>query len=511
MTREEKAKVFEALRDAVRQEGILSRSRYVDFKRTYRDDPAAFVMDCIDWDAVKTSNGPADYQIEILSEVPRCRRVSARGPHGLGKTALESWLILWFSLTSDGEDWKALTTASAWRQLKVYLWPEVHKWSRALKWEMIGRAPLIEKKELLDLEIKLATGAASAVASSDHEKIEGAHADRLLFAYDEAKIIPNATWHASEGAFSTGECYGVAVSTPGPPSGTFYDIHSRKAGYEDWWVRHVTLDEAVKAGRVDEGWAEQMGRRWGKDSALYRNRVLGEFAETSSDGVVPLAWIEAAVERWHVWAEGRAGAFVGVGADIGETDDPTVLAPKFESAVGELEVYQGLDTMESVAKIGAMLDRLKTGRDGLAVVDAIGIGSGVVARLRELGRRVHPFVASEKSTRKDETGAFGFANKRAEAWWTIRELLDPSNSPTLCLPPDDMLVGELTTPTWREVSGGKILIESKADIRKRNEGRSTDRADAVVQICNEHPVSFGGGYRTGTKRRGGARKSVWRT
>jgi hypothetical protein len=50
----------------------------------------------------------------------------------------------------------------------------------------------------------------------------------------------------------------------------------------------------------------------------------------------------------------------------------------------------------------------------------------------------------------------------------------------LVLPDDGELLGDLTAPTWREVAGGKILIESKADIKKRL-GRSTDVGDAVVQ------------------------------
>jgi hypothetical protein len=41
------------------------------------------------------------------------------------------------------------------------------------------------------------------------------------------------------------------------------------------------------------------------------------------------------------------------------------------------------------------------------------------------------------------------------------------------------LVTDLCAPHWQEVSG-RILIESKDDIRKRIH-RSTDRADAVVQ------------------------------
>jgi hypothetical protein len=113
-------------------------------------------------------------------------------------------------------------------------------------------------------------------------------------------------------------------------------------------------------------------------------------------------------------------------------------------------------------------------------VDVIGIGAGVLDRLREQGCRAEPFNASAGTANKDASGEFGFANTRSAAWWLTRELLDPSRDSDLALPPDDLLLGDLTAPKWRILSGGKIQVESKDDIRKRL-GRSTDDGDAVVQ------------------------------
>src|SRR5262245_13973662 len=44
---------------------------------------------------------------------------------------------------------------------------------------------------------------------------------------------------------------------------------------------------------------------WGTSSPIYRNRVCGEFADDDTDGVIPLDWVEAAIERWRVWEAGR--------------------------------------------------------------------------------------------------------------------------------------------------------------------------------------------------------------
>ena len=86
-------------------------NRYREFQAKYFDDPSGFVRDCITF---PKGEAPAPYQYEILDEFQTSRRISVRGPHGLGKTAVMAWLIHWFSLTRDGLDWKLPTTASAW-------------------------------------------------------------------------------------------------------------------------------------------------------------------------------------------------------------------------------------------------------------------------------------------------------------------------------------------------------------------------------------------------------------
>lgn len=59
-------------------------------------------------------------------------------------------------------------------------------------------------------------------------------------------------------------------------------------------------------------------------------------------------------------------------------------------------------------------------------------------------------------------------------------MLDPSSGSEVCLPDDDMLLGDLSAPQWKVLSGGKIQVESKEEITRRL-GRSTDDGDAVVQ------------------------------
>lgn len=452
--------------------------------RSYLDDPTGFMNDCVVW---KPNEQLTDYQTEIIGDLPEAKRLAVRGPHGLGKTTTAALLVHWFALTRDaaGIDWKCVTTAGAWRQLEHYLWPEIHKWATRLNWEVIGRRPYVTDKEILNLSLKLGYGSAFAVASSRKELIEGAHADHILYIFDESKAIDAGIFDAAEGAFSGGSttvALAIAQSTPGDPSGRFYDIHVKKPGLEDWKTRHVTLQEAIRAGRVSSDWAAQRKRQWGPDSALFANRVLGEFHSSDTDSVVPLRWVEDAVGRWQEWA--ASGRPVQPGRRIYGVDpsrggaDKTFLAARVGPVVYRLEE---LPPVADTVAIAHMVANRMTNQTDLAVVDVIGIGAGVVDTLRHMpNKAVFAFNASKASRRRDRSGELKFVNQRAAMWWMLREMLDPTYSPTLCIPPNEDLIGELVAPKWKEIGLGKIQVESKDDIRSRI-GRSTDRADALAQ------------------------------
>lgn len=470
-------------------------SSYEVFQLRYEFDPKGFILNCMEWDGEK----PAPYQLEIAAKLISQGRVAVRGPHGLGKTALVALIVLWFALTRDGKDWKVPTTASVWRQLDKFLWPEIRKWARKIKWDVVGRKPFSDS-ELLTLNIKLSTGEAFALASNKPESLEGAHADHILYIFDEARSIIDATFDSAEGAFSSiglenKEVYAIAISTPGDTNGRFYDIHQRKKGYEDWWVRHVTKEEAIAAGRVSPQWCEARREQWGEESAVYQNRVEGQFAASSGETIIPLAWVEMAVHRWYAWKDngGHLGQFTGIGVDFGQgaiSGDPSVHAHCYDDTIiSELRKYPrgNPDTalMEQAGYIKSVLDS----KGGEAVVDGIGIGAGVVHRLNEQGLKdqVKAFIASRKSSARDESGELGFANLRAAAWWNIRERLAPDSGYDIMLPDDDELIGDLTTPKKKMTSTGRYLVESKDAIKKRLK-RSTNCGDAVVQILSKHLV-----------------------
>lgn len=445
------------------------------FKVAYWNDFCAFVHDCIDF----KNDKPTDYQDEILSDITTMRKVAVRGPHGLGKTALAAWVVLGFALTRDGEDWKIPTTASAWRQLTKYLWPEIHKWSRRLRWDKIGREPFNLNTELLTLSLKLSSGEAFAVASNLPELIEGAHADNLLYVFDEAKAIPDDTWDAAEGAFASGDCYALAISTPGNKQGRFYDIHARKPGFHSWHTRHVRLDEAVCNNRILPGWAEERKQQWGESSTIYRARVLGEFSDQSADSLFKLSDIEFAREN-ETEVNFNAKKHAALDVATSEVFD-SVYGQRIGNAVINIKRVTGNDTM-------ALVGLVKKGGVSCAI-DGIGEGKGVYDRLNELKSEgeigFDPILWKNSFSARNEKD---FLNRRVESFWELKQMFENRELDLTRISKEDYdkLAGQLTAiklhPTRPMNSRGQMVLMPKEDIIKELNGNGIDDADMLAML-----------------------------
>lgn len=418
---------------------------------------------------------PTPYQERILRALVKYKRVCVRSPHGAGKTAMAAMVVLW-GMYAFNTDVKIPTTASAWRQLELYLWPEIRKWAK--------KANLDNQLRVLHLSLALPQKEAFAVASDNPALIEGAHASTLIYVFDEAKAIPNGTWEAAEGAFSgaggdTGNrAYALAISTPGETSGVFYDIQIGRPGFDDWHAEHISLEECIAAGRISTEWAEQRRKQWGEQSTVYKNRVLGEFSTDAIDTLIPLRWIELANERW-VLANGKGVGPVSWGCDPARMGlDQTTLCRMVGNVVEKILYFSQQDTMKTVQAIVAAVDKTTP-----VAIDSGGLGAGIFDRCRELGLNVIGVNASEAARndyeKRDKSDQVAFLNMRSYLWWNLRARLDPDGDDPIALPIDDKLTGDLCAPSWWLNSSGKIQIESKDDLREKL-GRSSDSADGVA-------------------------------
>lgn len=462
-----------------------------------RAGTVAHLHDALAWTTANVDfggGGLAPYQAEALEALDGAGRLAVRSLHGAGKTTIGALALLWFALTRDaaGLDWKVPTIASVYRQLDHYFWPEVHRWARRLRWDQLGRGPF-GAGELLQCGLKMRHGEAWAMTSTDPAALEGAHAAQVLVVIDEAKAVPEGTWDAIEGAFAGGgatgqQAWALALSTPGTSAGRFYDICRRREGLGDWATRHVSLADAVAAGRVSGTWASSRAVLWGETSAVYRNRVLGEFADDDPSALVPLRWAEAAVARWD---DVLPGPVTHVGVDVGRTGDMTSVV----AVAGTWAAAPVRTRGDTAASVAAVVRVAGSGRSGPVVtVDAAGIGAGVYDALRaELGSRVRPYHGASATSWRDRTGELRFANARAAAWWHLRDVLDPDGGVELSLPPDDRLVGDVVAPRWRWRAGGRVLLEDKEELVRRL-GRSPDDGDALVMALWGQLAPMAGGY-----------------
>jgi hypothetical protein len=211
---------------------------------------------------------------------------------------------------------------------------------------------------------------------------------------------------------------------------------------------------------------------------------LGDFRAGLRDDarqLIATDHIRAAQRRWKPTGRGdRKLSALGVDVARGGAAK-TVRCPRFGTWFGELRAVPGAETKDGQAVRRLIVQDLTEFKSpgALVCVDSIGIGSSAVDLVREVPDiQLFPVNFGARTRATDKSGLLGFANLRAFAFWSLRELLDPSNGFEPALPPDPELLGELQAIRW-DVRSGLILIEPKEKIAERI-GRSPDKSDALA-------------------------------
>lgn len=403
---------------------------------------------------------PTEQQWDASVKLVARRRVSIRSGHGTGKSAFEAWCLLWF--LSCYFPAKVPCTAPTSHQLNDVLWAEVAKWHRAMK----ERAPELACEFEWTAErfrLKAAPEESFAVARTSRpeqpEALQGFHSEHLLFLIDEASGIPEPVFQTAEGALSTGWVFVVMAGNPTRMEGYFHDSHHRMR--DQWAPLHW---DGEKSELVSKSYVDEMREKYGEESAIYRIRVKGEFAG-NPDGVIPLALIESAVGRNvkafgdHIW-----------GVDVARFgEDRTALAKRAGNALLEpLKSWRGKDTMQVAGLVKIEYDTAAV-KPKAIYVDVIGLGAGVVDRCRELSLPVMGINVAESPSVENR-----YSRMRDELWFEAREWYARRD---VTMPNDDGLIAELTLPSYRVLSNGKLQVESKDEMKSRGV-ISPDLADA---------------------------------
>jgi phage terminase large subunit len=407
---------------------------------------------------------PDEHQEKLLRAVARReRRISVRSGHGVGKTATLAVAIIWHALIKFPQ--KTVCTAPTSGQLFDALASEVKSW--------IGKLPptiqdLLEiKAERIELR---AAPSESYVAfnTSRPEKPEamaGVHSKNVLLIGDEASGIPEAVFEAAIGSMSGHSACTILAGNPVRTSGLFFDTHHKLRG--EWFTHHISCENHP---RVSDDFIKQVRDTYGEDSNAYRVRVLGEFPKADDDTVFPFELVEASLKRdvaphqvKQVW-----------GLDVARFGtDRTALARRRGNVLTQpVQTWGGLDLMQTVGRVAAEYNALPLAdRPQEILVDVIGLGSGVVDRLRELGIPVRGINVAESPALAER-----YRNLKAELTWKAREWFDKRD---VNIAGDELLAGELVGIKYKHTSNGKLQIETKDEYRKRTR-KSPDVADAFI-------------------------------
>jgi hypothetical protein len=226
---------------------------------------------------------------------------------------------------------------------------------------------------------------------------------------------------------------------------------------------------------VTREWVEERREIWGETHPFWDSRVLGEFPKTSSRGVIPLAWVERAQDDAQRKAAVLEATTLRIprlgGLDVARYgENLCVFFIRRGDAVEHWESWGHTSLMETTGRALALVRKWELQH---LIVDAAGLGAGVVDRLLEQGAPVFAYNGGHRAFSPSM-----YANKRSELWWYLRQRLERQR---LWLPTDcPQLVADLLAPQYTLTSAGRIRVETKEKLLERNVP-SPDFADALVE------------------------------
>lgn len=430
---------------------------------------------------------PTEQQWEASREIVRKRRVSIRSGHGTGKSTFMAWAVLWF-LTCYFPA-KVPCTAPTGHQLSDVLWSEIAKWHRKMGERFPALADAFERSSE-QFYMKAAPEESFAVARTSRperpEALQGFHSEHILFLIDEASGVADNVFEVAEGALSTDGAFVLMAANPTRQSGYFFDSHHKMRGA--WAALHWDGEASPNVSRT---YVANMEKKYGRQSPVFKVRVKGDFVD-APDGVISLELCEAAKRREVAL---NAAAPVVWGVDVARFgDDSSALAKrKGNHQLEPVKEWWGKDTMQLSGLIKAEWDATPHNLRPAAInVDVIGIGAGVVDRLKELNLPVVGVNVAESPAVNDKADR-QFNRLRDELWWKSREWLEAMDC-RLC--DDDETVAELTVPTYSVLSNGLIKVEGKDEMKKRGV-KSPNRADAwnltfaETRVVQQQPIPQG--------------------
>lgn len=441
----------------------------------YYDNPVAFLEDLLQMKC-------DDWQDEVAADVAAYPKVAVKSGQGVGKTALEAGLIIWFIVCRPYS--KVIATAPTMQQLYDVLWAEIAKW---LDSSMVKELLTWTKTKVYmtgDSERWFAT----AKTATKPENMQGFHEDHMLVVVDEASGVADPIMEAILGTLTGEDNKLLLMGNPNRIEGVFYDAFNKD---RDKYRTHTVSSR--NSGRTSKDNIAMLESKYGKDSDVCRVRIDGQFPKGALDSFISLETVELACDRENRIRQSdlESAGTLHVGVDVARFgDDKTVITPRISAKVCEFRKYSKKDTMETAGNVirccKDYMNRFRHVKKCMIKVDDSGVGGGVTDRLKEVIREEKlPYTVIPVNNGDSASDGYYF-NLGSQIWGNIKELLESNFSNNLQgkqdvqieLPYDEEMIKQLSVRKYHITSKGKIQLESKEDMKKRGLG-SPDTADSL--------------------------------
>lgn len=471
----------------------------------FYDDPLGFVLYAFPWgddpminqvampveyqEKYSTVCGPDKWAIDFLETLgnsvreandPSSKRsyplqFSTASGHGIGKTTLVAWLILW--IMSTRPFCKGVVTANTAEQLRSKTWSELSKWLNICitkHWFIYhagrGNMKIVHKDHPEEWNCQAQTS-----KEENSEAFAGLHAANStpFYIFDEASAIPDKIFEVREGGTTDGEAMTFDFGNPTRNGGMFFENTVGKFNHNYITTFVDSREVAItNKDRINQ-WIEDRGL----DSDFVKVRVRGVFPSVGAKQFINSDDVQAAMTRELV-VDPYAPLVIGV--DIARFGgDDTVIYPRFGRDARSFKptLLSGFDT---VLVTGQIIDIIRyfrnLGKECVGLfVDGGGLGAGVVDQLRHLGYNPFEVLAQH---RPNDPNVYRY--KTDEMWGCVKDAVRDG----LCLPLRNSAAGaqlysELTQREFDYTLKAQISLESKSDMKDRGLN-SPNIADALA-------------------------------
>jgi phage terminase large subunit len=433
---------------------------FAQWVERYQNNPVLFVDEVL-------GATPDKWQIKFLQAIAKGnRKISVRSGHGVGKSTASAWAMLWYFMTRTPV--KVVVTAPTSAQLFDAMFAELKRWVMQMPQPLQDLLTVKQDRIVFNAAPDEMFISARTSRAEQPEALQGIHSENVMLVADEASGVPEQVFEAAAGSMSGHNAVTLLLGNPTRSSGFFYDTHNRLGN--EWVTFRVSCEDSP---RVSSDYISEMMSRYGEESNAFRIRVLGDFPRSDDDTIIPMELIEGAKQR-DVQTSQSAPMLWGLDVARFGSDSSSLTKRKGNVVIEPPRVWRNLDLMQLTGAVVAEYEAQKPeDKPDQILVDSIGLGAGVVDRLRELGLPAEGVNVSESpSFSPNQT----YANLKAELWYKAKAWFERRD----CRIPDDSrLISELATVRYTFTSSGKTKVESKEDIKKRGL-KSPDCADSLI-------------------------------